>query len=594
MKRPFSPAALPSTELDSSGFGAGLGVQMAVEPHCETQDEGAIPDEQSLGGALPSALCRPKRERKQRSYTLCEVCNIQLNSAAQAQIHYNGKSHQKRLKQISNGKMPSNTGTSAQGSPLLASLPVPGRPLQPQLDLKHLLPFRLNGSSPLSLFPNFNTMDPVQKAVINHTFGVPQPLKKKQIISCNICHLRFNSTNQAEAHYKGHKHARKLKAMEAQKNRQRRAGEASSTGRERDRDRERERERDQDRSKTSTSAAALPALMDTSLLEGTSLQSDLEPANLEAKLEESPRSSVMLTPVSEVSSMELVTLSPPQISPSSQLSETASDTSTPEVPEAIEAVDPTTETGSHADASSVKEEPRTDEDKDPKKSKAHLHCPVCKVTVNSISQLEAHNSGTKHKLMLEGHSVLPRRRGKVVAARVGCKSKRLASKGSVGVPSKNFQCEVCEIFVNSETQLSQHMNSRRHKDRLAGKPPKPKFTPHSKSQPSTSLANVRWSGYAGVAVSAMKKAFSQYNLTSLSSQTKLALQKQLTKSLTTGFLPSPLTQPTLCTMATNPLALRHPVGTTTFIQTPFLGPALFRPAPGPLRATHTPIIFSPY
>uniref|UniRef100_A0A8P4KIF8 Zinc finger protein 385C n=1 Tax=Dicentrarchus labrax TaxID=13489 RepID=A0A8P4KIF8_DICLA len=456
-------------------------------------------------------------------------------------------------------------GTSAQGNPLLASLPVPGRPLQPQLDLKHLLPFRLNGSSPLSLFPNFNTMDPVQKAVINHTFGVPQPLKKKQIISCNICHLRFNSTNQAEAHYKGHKHARKLKAMEAQKNRQRRAGEASSTGRERDRDRD--RERDRDRSKTSTSEAALPTLMDTSLVEGTSLQSDLEPANVEAKLEESPRSSVMLTPVSEVSSVELVTLSPPQISPSSQLSETASDTSAPEVPEAAEAAEaagPTTESGSQADTSSTNGEPRTDEDKDSKKSKAHLHCPVCKVTVNSVSQLEAHNSGTKHKLMLEGHSVLPRRRGKVVATRAGCKSKRLGSKGSVGLPSKNFQCEVCEIFVNSETQLSQHMNSRRHKDRLAGKPPKPKFTPHSKSQPSSSLA------------------------------TKLALQKQLTKSLTTGFLPSPLTQPTLCTMATNPLALRHPVGTTTFIQTPFLGPALFRPAPGPLRATHTPIIFSPY
>ncbi|KAM4531830.1 zinc finger protein 385C isoform 3-T3 [Odontesthes bonariensis] len=479
-------------------------------------------------------------------------------------------------------------GTSAQGSPLLASLPVPGRPLQPQLDLKHLMPFRLNGSSPLNLFPNFNTMDPVQKAVINHTFGVPQPLKKKQIISCNICHLRFNSTNQAEAHYKGHKHARKLKAMEAQKNRQRRAGEASSSGRERDRDRER------DRSKTSTSEAALPALMDTSLAEGTSLQSDLEPTILEGKLEESPRSSAMLTPVSEISSVELVTLSPPQISPSSHLSETASDTSAPEVPEmaeTVEAVGPTNESGSGEDAN---EETHTDDDKDPKKSKTHLHCPVCKVTVNSLSQLEAHNSGTKHKLMLEGHSVLPRRRGKVMAARTSCKSKRLGSKGSVGVPSKNFQCEVCEIFVNSETQLSQHMNSRRHKDRLAGKPPKPKFTPHSKSQPSSSLASVRWSGYAGVAVSAMKKAFTQYNFTSISSQTKLALQKQLTKSLTTGFLPSPLTQPTLCTLATNPLALRHPVGTTTFIQTPFLGPTLFRPAPGPLRATHTPIIFSPY
>uniref|UniRef100_A0A3B3CTA0 Zinc finger protein 385C n=1 Tax=Oryzias melastigma TaxID=30732 RepID=A0A3B3CTA0_ORYME len=383
-----------------------------------------------------------------------------------------------------------SAGTSAQGSPLLASLPVPGRPVQPQLDLKHLLPFRLNGTSPLSLFPNFNTMDPVQKAVINHTFGVPQPLKKKQIISCNICHLRFNSTV-----------------------RQISDGEARTF----------------------------------------------------QKLEESPRSSIMLTPVSEVSSVDLVTLSPPEVSPSSRVSETASDSSTPEVPETPEAADcicPSAESGGGAD--STNGEPQTDEEKEPKKSKAHLHCPVCKVTVNSISQLEAHNSGTKHKLMLEGHSVLPRRRGKVVAARAAFKSKRLGSKGSVGVPSKNFQCEVCEISVNSETQLSQHMNSRRHKDRLAGKPPKPKFTPHSKSQPSSSLA------------------------------TKLALQKQLTKSLTTGFLPSPLTPPALCTVATNPLALRHPVGTTTFIQTPFLGPALFRPAPGPLRATHTPIIFSPY
>nr|XP_040047920.1 zinc finger protein 385C isoform X2 [Gasterosteus aculeatus aculeatus] len=483
-------------------------------------------------------------------------------------------------------------GTSAQGSPLLASLPIPGRPLQPQLDLKHLLPFRLNGSSPLNLFPNFNAMDPVQKAVINHTFGVPQPLKKKQIISCNICHLRFNSTNQAEAHYKGHKHARKLKAMETQKNRQRRAGEAPSTGR--DRDRDRDRGRDRDSCKTSAPEAALPALMDTSLVEGASLQSDQEAANMEEKVEESPGSSVMPTLVSEVSPEESVTLSPPQVSPSSNLLEMPSDTIAPEVPEAMEAAGLLTESASNADTSSVKEEPQTDEDTDPKKSKAHLHCPVCKVTMNSTSQLEAHNSGTKHKLMLEGHSVLPRRRGKVVAARAGCKSKRLASKGSVGVPSKNFQCEVCEIFVNSETQLSQHMNSRRHKDRLAGKPPKPKFTPHSKSLPSTSLANVRWSSYAGVAVSAMKKAFSQYNLTSLSSQTKLALQKQLTKSLTAGFLPGPLTQPTLCTLATNPLALRHPMGPTTFIQSPFLGPALFRPAPGPLRATHTPIIFSPY
>ena len=145
----------------------------------------------------------------------------------------------------------------------------------------------------------------------------------------------------------------------------------------------------------------------------TGLQTDVEPANLEVKLEESPRSSVMLTPVSEVSSVELVSLSPPQISPSSQLSETASDISAteateepeaPEAPEAAEATEATeaaeasgltAETCSHADSSSTSGEPQTDEDKEPKKSKAHLHCPVCKVTVNSISQLEAHNSGKR-------------------------------------------------------------------------------------------------------------------------------------------------------------------------------------------------------
>uniref|UniRef100_A0A671T5Q4 Zinc finger protein 385D-like n=1 Tax=Sinocyclocheilus anshuiensis TaxID=1608454 RepID=A0A671T5Q4_9TELE len=417
----------------------------------------------------PPLNSRPKRERKHRSYTLCEVCNIQLNSAAQAQIHYNGKTHQKRLKHINN----SNTGmicVSISG--------VPGRPLQTPLDLKHFLPFRLSGSSPLSLFPNFNTMDPVQKAVINHTFGVPQSLKKKQVISCNICHLRFNSTNQAEAHYKGHKHARKLKALEAQKNKH---------------------------------------------------------------VDDAHSSSVVLTPISEVSSADLSVSSPHFQNPDGLLEPTASKT----------AAQQDNSTGD------------TPAEKDPKKTKQHLHCPICKVTVNSTTQMDAHNSGTKHKLMMEGQSVLPRRRGKTLSSRPSCKSKRLASKGSVGVASKSFSCDVCEIHVNSETQLSQHMNSRRHKDRLAGKPPKPKFNPHAKSQPTSAAS------------------------------TKLILQKQLTKNLAASFLPTPITPPTLCTVTANPLTLRHPPG-TTFIQTPILGPALFRPAPGPLRATHTPIIFSPY
>ncbi|NXU61642.1 Z385B protein, partial [Horornis vulcanius] len=51
---------------------------------------------------------KKEREKKHTNFTLCNVCNIQLNSAAQAQIHYNGKSHQKRLKQLSNGNLKSD------------------------------------------------------------------------------------------------------------------------------------------------------------------------------------------------------------------------------------------------------------------------------------------------------------------------------------------------------------------------------------------------------------------------------------------------------------------------------------------------------
>lgn len=113
MKRPFSPSALSTSDLGRRGFATKPDAQMDGEPCCDAPDEGAVADERSPGGAVPSALHRPKRERKQRSYTLCEVCNIQLNSAAQAQIHYNGKSHQKRLKQLSNGKAPTSTGRPA-------------------------------------------------------------------------------------------------------------------------------------------------------------------------------------------------------------------------------------------------------------------------------------------------------------------------------------------------------------------------------------------------------------------------------------------------------------------------------------------------
>ncbi|OPJ74510.1 hypothetical protein AV530_001364 [Patagioenas fasciata monilis] len=86
MKRPLSPSPSPES-----------GVRLVEAASCPPGQ----PEQ------------RMKREKKHQSFTLCEVCNIQLNSATQAQIHYNGKSHQKRLKQLNKGKMPA---TQADGS----------------------------------------------------------------------------------------------------------------------------------------------------------------------------------------------------------------------------------------------------------------------------------------------------------------------------------------------------------------------------------------------------------------------------------------------------------------------------------------------
>lgn len=49
---------------------------------------------------------------------------------------------------------------------------------------------QLTGFSPSSFRQQ---MDPVQKAVINHTFGVPLIKTKRPVISCNVCQIRFNS-----------------------------------------------------------------------------------------------------------------------------------------------------------------------------------------------------------------------------------------------------------------------------------------------------------------------------------------------------------------------------------------------------------------
>ncbi|MEQ2254655.1 hypothetical protein ILYODFUR_005910, partial [Ilyodon furcidens] len=266
-----------------------------------------------------------------------------------------------------------------QVHPLLGSLPLPGRPLQPQTHahLEHFLPLRVNGSSPLSLFPNFNSMDPVQKAVINHTFGMSQP-KKKPIISCNICHLRFNSTTQAEAHYKGHKHARKLKAIETQKNRQKNRHSQPSAG------------KDKDPETGMMEGETVP--VDAQLKDKTDPNASSQPE------QQHPENSQGNFQTTTPSSMPSCTdsSSPPsahQTLQGSQLSDLPSDG--PHADRSSPAIGSASDSDPQGSSTSGEEEEATKvkEDKEAKNDKKHLHCPTCKVTVNSSSQLESHCSG---------------------------------------------------------------------------------------------------------------------------------------------------------------------------------------------------------
>ncbi|TNN03514.1 hypothetical protein fugu_000543 [Takifugu bimaculatus] len=526
-----------------------------IPPKTE-EGQGDGEEEEDEEGKRVSEGNRPKRERRQNcnSATLCQVCNIQLNSRAQAQIHYRGKTHQRKLRRLAKAV---STGALSQSQvhPLLGSLSLPGRPLQshPHSQLEHFLPLRVNSPSPLSLFPNFNKLDPVQKAVINHTFGVCPP-KKKPIISCNICHLRFNSTTQAEAHYKGHKHARKLKALETQRNRQKRGRSPSKLS----------KDKDQDMmmlgGATASSASHLKDITGASTFSQPGHQ----------QVEPDPWRSLANTPSSQPSSTDSSSLCTPQMSPQicpgRQISDSPSDS---------HPLEAGTTATSCAPCSEPQENPtggqqEVEEAQEPKSCKKHLHCPTCKVTVNSSLQLEAHCSGSRHKQMLDGgpKGTRPQCRVKLKpSSKPACRMKqRMCSRSRVGlsVSRQPFHCEMCQVSVNSETQLKQHMNSRRHKERLAGKPVKVKLAPFNKLQPSAALV------------------------------TKLALQKHLYKALPAGFLTSPLNAAAFCTVASGPMALRLPPSPTSIIQSPFISPTLFRPAPGPLRATHTPIIFSPY
>ncbi|KAM6461462.1 zinc finger protein 385B isoform 3-T3 [Liasis olivaceus] len=393
-------------------------------------------------------------------------------------------------------------GSTCHSTTLPALVRTPTLVMQPSLDVKSFVSFPVDSSSAVGLFPNFNTMDPVQKAVINHTFGVSLPLKKKQVISCNVCQLRFNSDSQAEAHYKGSKHAKKVKALEA------------------------------------TKARPKAAASKNSAMANMNGSATLVPANISDK---SDRAIPKADDSSQLSSAEVVAF----ISESASAAAAAAATvTTPSWSVSSKSTNGTT------NAISESEE---------EKAKKLLYCSLCKVAVNSLSQLEAHNTGSKHKTMVEARNGA----GPIKSyPRPGSRLKTHGASMGSGLQNKTFHCEICDVHVNSEIQLKQHISSRRHKDRVAGKPTKPKYSPYNKLQRNPSILAA-----------------------------KLAFQKDMIKPLAPAFLSSPLAA---AAAAVSTALTLPPRPSAALFQAPAIPTALLRAGHGPLRAAPASILFAPY
>ncbi|XP_008101815.1 zinc finger protein 385A isoform X5 [Anolis carolinensis] len=376
-------------------------------------------------------------------------------------------------------------------------------------------------------------MDPVQKAVINHTFGVPVAKAKRPIISCNVCQIRFNSESQAEAHYKGNRHARRVKGIEAARTRQKESGPregdkpgpvgspSSSTG-----------ESDSDRT--------------AEQLNGIAGSGTVLPVPAPTSPEKQP---CLASPPVAAAAPAPPSVPSPEPSQSSKIGP-AWGSKTGEASTATAA--PATPGATPQSNGSTKP--------DEEKAKKLLYCALCKVAVNSLSQLEAHNKGTKHKTILEARSGL----GPIKAyPRLSPTAGGEAGSQDPSAQERTFHCEICNVKVNSEIQLKQHISSRRHRDGVAGKP-NPLLSRHKKQRGMAELTG------------------------------SLAFPKDLPKSLAAGLLPNPLAvAAAMAAAASTPLTLR-PAPTPPLLQGPPLTHPLLRPAPGPIRTAHGPILFSPY
>ncbi|XP_044056571.1 zinc finger matrin-type protein 3 isoform X2 [Siniperca chuatsi] len=176
-QRPPGPALIPAP-VSCLIHGPLLG--QAAPASEQPQDEGSLlgmeEQEDSLG---LGELCKP---------LYCKLCNVTLNSAQQAQAHYQGKNHSKKLR---------NFYAGSQQPPAIR------------------LPEVLEGAGQTALSSGSNDSDAGRQALYK---GVTRVILATENDYCKLCDASFSSPAVAQAHYQGKNHAKKLRLSEAQQN----------------------------------------------------------------------------------------------------------------------------------------------------------------------------------------------------------------------------------------------------------------------------------------------------------------------------------------------------------------------------------------
>ncbi|XP_035593246.1 zinc finger matrin-type protein 3-like isoform X3 [Oncorhynchus keta] len=148
-------------------------VALSTKPQEEEAQIGATDQDATL-----DELCKP---------LYCKLCNVTLNSAQQAQAHYQGKNHSKKLRNF------------YAGSQQLPAIRIP-EVIEPV------------SQQPLTTPPTESTT-PKQPVSFN---GASRVILATENDYCKLCDASFSSPAVAQAHYQGKNHAKRLRLAEAQ------------------------------------------------------------------------------------------------------------------------------------------------------------------------------------------------------------------------------------------------------------------------------------------------------------------------------------------------------------------------------------------